>query len=544
MTTSHQKRKAELVRRLVDLSPRKRSDAMLEEVDGKALVRSIPAEDVYSTIIDVGLADSTEIVQLSTPSQFRTYVDLAAWQRDRMDPLEVVHWLRAARGDDDDEYNKKVAGLDIEVMELVYKKLVQVHDLEENPDVDTEGVTMEMPEGRYLLEFNIEGVDEAALRRITFDLMAQNPFELGRFLEAVRFEATTELEETAFQFRQSRLQDLGFPPIEEAARVFAWLDPEKLAPKASSGVQLGPNAPRQDFVAAAFRDLEEHERVNLAGEVRYLVNCVLVAEAAEPGDPPAIRRYSEHSRDYLDLGLEHLTGGDANQAAATVRERSLREIFQVGFSLTLRLKRQVERLAKEEGAKFGDTWLALDEESAALSALLRKRPLKALKVPGAEPVPFRSRRELAEAEQLIARARTQRAVFTALLGPSPAETVARFGVSLAELTPQRLFAAVLARAELHGVIDVAPMPELELTELCARLFDDATPAKLRPSAGARTLEALSQKVLDVRPELEVMVARVLGSLLADLGPAWAKDARVEAKKVVALPIAGHLAVQV
>ena len=92
-------RRAELVRRLTELAPRHRIDAMMEEVDGRALVRSLPAEDVYSTIIDVGLPDSTEIVQLATPEQFRTFVDLAAWQRDRMDPLQGP----LAGGADDEE---------------------------------------------------------------------------------------------------------------------------------------------------------------------------------------------------------------------------------------------------------------------------------------------------------------------------------------------------------------------------------------------------------------------------------------------------------
>ncbi|HEY1086825.1 MAG TPA: DUF6178 family protein, partial [Archangium sp.] len=141
-------RRAELVRRLTELAPRHRLDAMMEEVDGRALVRSLPAEDVYSTIIDVGLADSTEIVQLATPEQFRAFVDLAAWQRDRIDPLEVLHWLRAARGEDDQDFVQKVRKLDLEVLELLYKKLVIIHDLEEDPDVDPVGTSMEMPEGK------------------------------------------------------------------------------------------------------------------------------------------------------------------------------------------------------------------------------------------------------------------------------------------------------------------------------------------------------------------------------------------------------------
>lgn len=534
--------RAELVRRLATLSPKRRAEAMLDNVDGRPLVSTLPAEDVYTTILDVGLADCTDLVQLSTPEQFVTYVDLASWQKDRIDPIEVLHWLRAARGDDDQEFIKKLSALDIEVLELIYKKLAHLHDLEDNPDVDTEGVTMETPDGKFLVEFTIEGVDEAALRRLTFDLMAHNPFELSRFLEAVRWELPTELEEAAYQFRQSRLQDLGFPPVDEAAKVFAWVDPDKVAGR-GGGTALASAQGHLDLVSAAFRGLDEVERQNLESEVRYLVNCVLVAEAAEPGDPAAIRQYSEYARDILDLGLEHLTGGHADLASEMVRERPLKEIFQLGFSLTLRLKRQVEKLAKEEGAKFGDTWLALDEETAALNALLRRRPLKAVKVPGADPVPFRSKRELHEAEALLDRVREQRAVLQALLGTSPGDVVARFGVTLSELTPQRLFGAVVARAEVDGVVDPAPFPELSLTELCTRLFEERGPtAVLRESAGRRALEVLRASFTVAGAELEVMVPRVLNAFLADFGATWAKDGRLDAKRVLALPVAGQLPV--
>ncbi len=535
----HEAKRAELVRRLTELAPKKRLDAMLEEVDGRALVRSIPAEEVYANIIDVGLADSTEIVQLSTAEQFRTYVDLASWQRDRVDVLEVLHWLRAARGEDELEYQKKLQRLDLELLELMFKRLTRIHDLQENPDVATDGVTVETPEGKFLIELTIEGVDEHAMRQLVRDLMAANPFELTRFLEAVRWEVPGELEEAAFQFRQSRLQDLGFPPLDEALKVFSWLDPEKMKPP-TAGAGLSKPGERVDFVAAMFRGLDTVERQNLEGEVRYLVNCVLVAEGAEPGDPSALRRLSEHARDTLELGLEHLTGGNADLAGEVVRDRTLREIFQLGFSLTLKAKRQIERLAQEPLSRFAETWLVLDEEALALTALMRRRPLKALKVPGAEPVSFRSKRELAEVDGLIARVKAQRAVFAALLGSSPADVIARFGVKLSELTPQRLFLAAVAHAEVDGELTVAPFPEVRVQELVTRLFDEqGRQPVLRSSAGKRTLEVLGPKVGEGSSELEAMVSRALQALLADVGRRWIEDGRVDPKKVIVLPIAGQ-----
>ncbi len=524
------------------MAPKHRLDAMLEEVDGRALVASIAAEDVYATIIDVGLADSTEIVQLATGEQFRTFVDLAAWQKDRIDPLEALHWLRAARGDSDEEFIKKLQALDIELVELIFKKLTLIHDLEENPDVNTEGVTMETPEGKFLIEFTVDGADEAALRRLSFDLMTHNPFELARFLEAVRWELPSELEEVAFQFRQARLQDLGFPTLEEAVKVFAWVDPDKFERASTTEVALAPTNGHVDLVGAAFRGLGAIERQNLEMEVRGMVNAVLVAEAAEPGDPAAVRRYSEYVRDHLDLAIEHCTGGDASAASDLVRDRSLKELFQIGFSLTLRLKRQVEKLAKEEGAKFGDTWLALDEETAVLSALLRRRPLKALKVPGAEPVPFRSKRELAEVETVLNRVRIQRRIFSTLLGPSPADSIARFGVSLAELSPQRLFAAVVARAEIDAMVVVEPFPQLKVAELCLRILGQG--ATLLDSAGQRARAALKKSLgaPEIDPEIDLMVSRVLTTLAQEMGATWARDLRIDASKVMTLPIAGEIPV--
>src|SRR5205085_1201858 len=148
-STDRQKARKEITRRLMQLAPRQRLDALLEESDARALVRSVAAEDLYLTILEVGIADATEIVQLASPTQFRTFIDLAA------------------------------------------------------------------------------------LRTLIGDLFARNPLEAARLIESTRWEVPTELEETAYQFRAARLEDLGFPQLYEAMKIFAFVDPEKYAPRAA-----------------------------------------------------------------------------------------------------------------------------------------------------------------------------------------------------------------------------------------------------------------------------------------------------------------------
>lgn len=539
MTASVDRRRAaqaQLIRRLSELAPKHRLDAMLEEVDGKALVRSLPAEDVYAAIVDAGLADATEIVQLSTPNQFRTFIDLAAWSRDRVDTLEVLRWIRAARGDDGEALSAKLQAIDLEVLELLYKQHVEVHDLEANPDVNPDGLTMETPEGQFLLELKLDGPDEAALRQLTQDLMAQNPFELARFLEAVRWEMPSELEETAFQFRQARLQDLGFPPLDEAAKVFAWVDPSKVGPAVpvAADAALTVASERADFVEAAFRGLGEHEREVLEAEVRTLVNSVLVAEGAEPGDPRALRRLSEAARDTLNLGLEHLCAGDPAKASDVVRDHTLLKAFQVGFSLTLSLRRQVERMSKDPGLKLFDAWLTLDDEVRALQALLKRRPLKALKVAGAEPVPFRSRKEIAESFALLDRVKAQAQVVRALFGDSPADVLRPFDAPLAKLTPQRVWLAAVLQAELGAGLVAKPLDEARLPEVLAVVLDGE--GRVAKGAGAKAVAMLPEAQRTVGRE---MADRALGALADEFGPRWVKSQSVDPKTVATVAIAGQ-----
>ncbi|RKH11552.1 hypothetical protein D7V97_10915, partial [Corallococcus sp. CA053C] len=214
----------EVRQRLMRLSPRQRMEALLDGPDTPAMVRSLPAEDLYVTIQEIGLADTTELVQLASPAQFRTFVDLGGWQKDKLDPHAVLTWLRAARGDEPEDFLRKLHAVDLEVVETLLKEFTTVYDLEEDPDANPQGMAVETPEGRYLVEIKLEGVEMSAMRALVNDLIAENPFESVRLFEAVRWEIPSELEETAFQFRRARLADLGFPSFEDALALFSRVD--------------------------------------------------------------------------------------------------------------------------------------------------------------------------------------------------------------------------------------------------------------------------------------------------------------------------------
>jgi hypothetical protein len=270
-----------------------------------------------------------------------------------------------------------------------------------------------------------------------------------------------------------------------------------------------PSGQGEDFLQAVIRGLSRQEQETLETELRYLVNAALVAEGAEPGDLGAVKGVSERARDYLLLGLELLSGGDVSLAPEVVREVTSRQVFQTGFSLTLQLKFRADRMMRGPLAKLAGVEWVLGPEAKVLAALRRKRPLKALKVEGAEPVPFRSRRELAEAGAALDRAEQQLKLFEALLGPSAEdarERLAQLKDEAHPLSPERVLALAIAQAVLgHGFRPAALKPG-EQAEVEHRLFQGDG---LRPEA----VQALHRELEQALPNACIHEAKRVAELL-------------------------------
>ncbi len=512
--------RAAALQRISGLPARARLDALLASADAPALVRALPAEQLYATVAEVGLADASELVQLASPEQFQSLVDLGAWKKDALDPHGLLEWLRAARGDEPEDFLTKLHGVDLELLEAMLRAFTTVHDLEENPDPDVHGVTLDSADRRYRVEMNVEGPEQAALRTLLLDLMGEDPLAFSRLIEAVRWEFPSELEEIALRFRRARLSDLGFPDPDAAAGLYAAVRLPASAPR-STAAELVRSAGRPpDFVQAALEGLDAVEAENAREELRGVYNAALVSDGADPGDLDAFRASAERARDTLGLGLEYLTGGDPRRGPAVVRETPFRTVFQTGFSLALRLRHRANRLAARPLARLDGEWMLWPEQGSTVTALRRARPMRALPVEGAEPVPFRSLAEIRQAEEELGRAEQQQALLAALLGGT--EERARAAVdALGAAWPAGGTPAVLAAAVAHALLDgaprVAPVPAARTMELGRAFLVPGPTPTVRPEAVARAAAVLQGLVAGA--ETERLVRAVLERLSDQLGKA-------------------------
>jgi hypothetical protein len=471
----------ELRRSLARLGGRKRLDLLLDQPDPRAVVRALPADELYHAIQDAGLADASDVVQLASPEQFRTFVDLDAWRGGEVDPMRLVPWLRVARGahsgadrdDDLDAWREKLAALDPELVSLLLRSALRIHDLEEDEDPDFESERfMRTAEGRYIIEFLPDGADYVSVRRLIDDLYERDSFMAGRILSAVRWELVSDLEEHALRWRDGRLADLGYPTFEEA---LAWFARPATRGEAPAGLPAGlPDRP-PGFWLASFRRETLLDRAaarlprgaveRFESEALAAANAAIVADRVDPSDPEAVRTAVESARTMLELGLESLSGGDVGAAALALESTPLKSVFQRGFLQLLELRWRAERI-RREGAASGPL-PALDSpvgEAFAAVQLRRPRYFPGLDRPREEwgsvtagafvERPFRSAEEVRRTAAAIGEAGGLLALGRSLGlapsgGPDPASLATLYLTALANERLGRAFSpAPLGRAEL------------------------------------------------------------------------------------------------
>jgi hypothetical protein len=297
-----------------------------------------------------------------------------------------------------------------------------------------------------------------------------------------------------------------------------------LAPEEPSLAEAG-----EDFLEEGFRALLEEERTRLEAEARYLVNGFLAAEGAEPGDVEAIYDLSRQARDYLNLGLHYISAGQRALLAEAVQRFGLKSIFQVGLSLTLDLKRSLERMRKEPHAQWQNSWWAMDAVVSMLSALGSKRPL--LWKEGQRAM-FKTLADIALAQAQLEKARRQMRVMAVLHQNEPQKTLLPFGVELGLLRAERFFCAALAHFVFEGKLWAKPFSPGGIEGLEARLCVSSFPEFAESFARAMSLDEALQE------EAREMAAACLGTLRSELDAAKAKRGNLAPEDIFCLPMEG------
>ncbi len=372
-------------------------NAILAKNDYLEYIQALNPQTLFRLIKETGWNEGHDLVAYASPDQIQTFVDLDCWQRDSFSIEKMAPWLSALVANSEDAHFKQIMrSLDAEVIALFFKANLYAEPAEEDVSPDhLQGNLALSPDNAYWIVYP-EDEDMAALMRAMINRLYEVDYPLAWTLfEATRWELTSEMEESAFRWRTSRMEELGFMKFEEALEIYAPIQPvqfrERLE-KRDLDPKITVHAPENTEFPAVIESyvdddfyffkilksiVEDRTVEDLLFELGTLTNRTMIADGIEPGEIESGYEVARRTLGFLSLGLEFLSRGDDERAHDVIQTVALREIFQTGYSLTRKLQLNVLELTKRPTLSLieGDRFSLLNPvEEALCDALTRSHP--------------------------------------------------------------------------------------------------------------------------------------------------------------------------
>ncbi len=513
-------------RKLLALDPRDRVREILSSPQRAELVRALPAQEFYLTLVEAGLDETLPLLPLASTPQLEFIFDVDCWSKDAFDPARAARWISTLHQASPELTARWLRGADENLVVLTLLRLVHVYKADESADQAYWPPDRPVPtlDGLYYIEAR-EGAPEdaaAALWEGLARLRAQDRNAYEALLEQTLWAVPPELEEESHQRRSSRLAERGFPEFDEAMSVWA-AGPEASpevraqlaarlealpAPPAEPGRELPDRvwAGSATALARAAPALSEEQRERLLSDLVRLGNRYAVADLAPLGEPATHRDALIVATSFVNLGLAELTGGRIEELGAkALSNLSIFELNRAGVGAVLQRAARARRLV-ERG------WLArvhlarerLDDSLRdILEGLLGPRPRFTA---AGENRPFRDPADLAAVDEVLSVVAALGEFLEHELNAGPADLPELSPPPLARQTPQDIeWSAValttLARAALGAAPRPAPLGVGEarraLDLLLTRDPPRAASARFREWAGSLRLGPAAQHLAAV-----------------------------------------------
>ncbi len=365
-------------------------DEFLARPDAAQTVKAASFEEIFFTVKHVGLADSLDLLPLVSGKQIRGFIDLDCWRKDTFVRKPFMEWVAAFIQAGPEETMKAISGIDDTVVSLFLKDLIHVYEIDrDDPPTGTQLIFT--PDNRFGVE-PLEQGEATTIGMLILDaLFKYNPNLGTQILTKVRYTTRVELEETAYDNKNRRLEAHGFVDYYDALSIYATSGLDQSHPPADRKPEVEKIAGEENpgnlpavfansllggaFLTKAFEQITDPaEADRFAQELTALGNRILSANLVNLGELEGIRPALEEMRDFLTIGLERLTGGKADIAPEVLRKNYIQTVFKIGFNQVARLRDEADRLAGIRGFRVS----MLDEsDQQFIEGLRRFKPLLA-----------------------------------------------------------------------------------------------------------------------------------------------------------------------
>ncbi|HEU4733115.1 MAG TPA: DUF6178 family protein [Kofleriaceae bacterium] len=526
----------------------RRIDALLSSDDAAGAIAALSPGEVFELVHEVGFEDAADLIHLATPAQIQGCFDLDGWNKDQLEIAPLRPWLSSLLDAGFEKLGQVWGELDPELRALILQREAKIYDvsLGEGPDEDNEAPIYATPDGYFQIELAGDDDSQRLVMRLIEDLYRADGALARHTIMSARSELPAELEETSYRWRSGRLADLGYVDFYDALDLFRPLDPSQVqigegtqdrrdpvsTEESRLPVLVAEQVIGRSFLAralAAISDPAEAER--LEAGLMVLVNKVLAAGRAKPGQPEVVKRGALYATATLSLGLETVARGDVERATHALGSIGLERLFRVGYTVTQKLARLAAALAPRSVT-------ASSPVKELVAALCSPRPLfaRAADDPPAPGVrPFESAADLRRAGELL----TGLTVRIALVEGLGVDVIAAAQAPEPRPSLDDHVRTALARAAAGGELRGEALSQAELTALRDRAMAGgkiteaaraAAHAAIRGRLGAAQLSASGP-----------IVAQLVDGWLADLEAilGQVKDAEIDPRFVEGVLVSVH-----
>ena len=310
------------------------------------MIPELPEAELCFTAKAMGLEDVGWMLEHATSHQLVTALDLDAWRGMTLEPAHLSLWMRALADAGSETLARTAAAMDPELLVLFLKARVEVSLKPPGDDWEPANDARTM-DGQFYYRARHPGDDLDDVESMLKELFQTDYWLYFRALQGVIWELQTETEEWAHRWRSGRLEDLGFPPWDEAMQIYGYVRPDQRTALGETRDALDVDAWRlpvwipslpagSDARHALFRaiaKLSEEERRACFYAFVALANRVAVADRMPLGDAEAIPDAIEKAAVVASRGLEHIAAERALDPTEVLRRVSLVRLFRVGVSL-------------------------------------------------------------------------------------------------------------------------------------------------------------------------------------------------------------------
>ena len=376
-----------------------------------ALVQSMPEQDLYFLVNDIGFEDALPLLALSSTRQWEYFLDLETWRRDRLDTSATWRWFDLLFRANTRRTIKWLMKEKIDLLELFLCNNIEVKIREHDQDPSDLGDDYTTLDNIFYVrisgplaaaESELGDIEKENHRDFLLNLMERiadfDYIAYQKILLELVSVLPTESEEETYRLRNVRLAEKGFLPFEEAVGVYQPLKPAQLAQSKRDGVSRKPavtGVPASQYPAILLQDGSAFAD-GLAGidsqavwqqlqtEFAGLCNRIAAADFMRVNSREALKTIVEKASGYLSIGLHILRGSPpadeqppGNRFAELVQHHLLADIFRIGYSRALDLKWRTQKWM--DMAWFARQGLSLtfwdEEKLGVLGGLLVKKPL-------------------------------------------------------------------------------------------------------------------------------------------------------------------------